>query len=58
MQQAEMEMQVSLMSAMMALCTEKTLKKSHTSKTLSADEKTQFTNCVSKALEAPGHIMS
>ena len=58
MQAVEMEMQASLMQTVMQLCTEKTLKKNHSSNTLSSDEKSQYTNCVLKALEAPGHIMS
>ncbi len=58
MQNAEIEMQASLMQTVMSLCTEKTLKRSHTSNQLSSDEKTQYTNCVLKALEAPGHIMA
>ena len=58
MQSAEIEMQATLMQTMMNLCTEKTIKKSHASAELSADEKAQFTNCVMKAMEAPGHIMA
>ena len=58
MQQAEVEMQASIMQMMMQLCSEKTLKKSHASPQLSADEKQQFTNCLLKAFEAPGHILS
>ena len=58
MQQAEIEMQATMMSTVMQICTEKTLKKSHTSNQLSDEERTQYANCVLKALEAPGHIMS
>ena len=58
MQAAEIEMQASLMATIAQLCSEKTLKKGHSSSTLSADEKTQFTNCVLKALEAPNVIMA
>ena len=58
MQQAELEMQATMMTTIMQLCTDKVLKKSHTSAALSSDERTQYANCVVKALQAPGHIMS
>ena len=58
MQAAQMEMQAQMMQTIMSLCTEKTLNKSHTSGSLSANEKTEFTNCIIKSLEAPQHIMA
>ena len=53
-----MEGNAEMLSSMLQLCREKTLKKSHSSDALSADEKKQFYNCVVKFFEAPNHIMS
>ena len=47
-----------MLSSMMSLCREKTLKKSHNSDSLADDEKKQFANCLMKFFETPNHIMS
>ena len=53
-----MEGNAEMVSNMMRVCREKTLKKSHSSDQLSETEKTQFNNCIMKFFEAPNHIMS
>ena len=53
-----MEGNADMVSNMMRVCREKTLKKSHASDQLSDAEKTQFNNCIMKFFEAPNHIMS
>ena len=53
-----MEGNAEMVSNMMRVCREKTLKKSHNSDQLSDTEKTQFNNCIMKFFEAPNHIMS
>ena len=57
-QRIQMEGNAEMVSNMMRVCREKTLKKSHSSDTLSDSEKTQFNNCIMKFFEAPNHIMS
>jgi hypothetical protein len=52
------EANINLMSRMMSMCREKTLKKNHSSDQLSADEKKQFQNCIMKFFETPNHVMS
>ena len=58
MQRISMEGNAEMISNMMRVCRDKTLKKSHTTEGLSDTEKTQFNNCVMKFFEAPNHIMS
>jgi hypothetical protein len=58
MEKIAMEGNAEMLSGMLTLCREKTLKKSHTSDQLSADEKKQFYNCITKFFETPNHIMS
>lgn len=58
MERVAMEGNAEMLSAMLGMCREKTLKKAHTSDSLSADEKKQFYNCVVKFFETPNHIMS
>ena len=57
-QRIQMEGNAEMVSNMMRVCREKTLKKSHSSEQLSDAEKTQFNNCIMKFFEAPNHIMS
>lgn len=57
-QRIQMEGNADMVSNMMRVCREKTLKKSHSSDQLSDAEKTQFNNCIMKFFEAPNHIMS
>jgi len=57
-QRIQMEGNAEMVSNMMRVCREKTLKKSHSSETLTDGEKTQFNNCIMKFFEAPNHIMS
>ena len=47
-----------MLTSMLTLCREKTLKKTHSSDQLSADEKKQFYNCITKFFETPNHVMS
>ena len=58
MERAAAEANIALMSKMLSICREKTLKKNHSSDQLSADEKKQFQNCVLKFFETPNHVMS
>jgi hypothetical protein len=58
MERAAAEANIQLMSKMLSICREKTLKKTHTTDTLSADEKKQFQNCVLKFFETPNHVMT
>lgn len=58
MERAAAEANIALMSKMLSICREKTLKKTHSSDQLSADEKKQFQNCVLKFFETPNHVMS
>ena len=58
MERAAAEANIALMSKMLSICREKTIKKSHTTDQLSADEKKQFQNCVLKFFETPNHVMS
>lgn len=58
MERAAAEANIALMSKMMSICREKTLKKTHTTDNLSADEKKQFQNCILKFFETPNHVMS
>ena len=58
MDRAAAEANIALMSKMMSICRDKTLKKSHSSDQLSADEKKSFHNCVLKFFETPNHVMS
>jgi len=53
-----MEGNAEMLATMMSICRDKTLKKSHTSADLSADEKKQFGNCIMKFFESPNHILS
>lgn len=57
-QRLAMEAQAELMHAMMTVCREQTLKKSHGSTEISANEKKEFQNCLLKFFETPNHIMS
>ena len=53
-----MEGNAELVQTMMSVCRERTLKKTHTSGELSANEKKEFQNCILKYFETPNHIMS
>ena len=57
-QRIQMEGNADMVSNMMRVCREKTLKKTHSSDQLTDAEKTQFNNCIMKFFEAPNHIMS
>ena len=57
-QRISMEGNAEMVSNMMRVCRDKTLKKNHSSDQLSDAEKTQFNNCIMKFFEAPNHIMS
>ena len=57
-QRIQLEGNAEMVSNMMRVCREKTLKKSHGSDQLSDTEKTQFNNCIMKFFEAPNHVMS
>ena len=57
-QRISMEGNAEMVSNMMRVCREKTLKKNHSSDQLTETEKTQFNNCIMKFFEAPNHIMS
>jgi hypothetical protein len=52
------EANIMMMTRMMSICREKTVKKNHSSDQLSADEKKQFQNCVMKFFETPNHVMA
>jgi len=58
MDRAAAEANITLMSKMLSICRDKTIKKTHSSDTLSADEKKQFSNCLMKFFETPNHVMS
>lgn len=58
MDRAAAEANIALMSGMLKICRQKTLKTQHTSDQLSAEEKRQFQNCVLKFFETPNHVMS
>ena len=58
MDRAAAEANIALMSKMLGVCREKTLKKQHTSDQLSSDEKKSFQNCLLKFFETPNHVMS
>lgn len=58
MDRAAAEANLTMMSKMLSVCREKTLKKNHSSDQLTADEKKQFQNCVLKFFETPNHVMS
>jgi hypothetical protein len=58
MERIAMEGNAEMLSGMLNLCREKTLKKAHSTGDLSADEKKQFYNCIVKFFETPNHIMS
>ena len=57
-QKLAMETNFEMMAAILNTCREKTIKKSHSTETLTSDEKSQFNNCVVKFFEAPNYIMS
>ena len=58
MDRAAAEANIALMSKMLSICREKTIKRVHNSDQLSADERKQFQNCVLKFFETPNHVMS
>lgn len=47
-----------MMTAILSLCRERTIKKSHSSAELSAAEKKDFQNCLLKFFETPNHVAS
>lgn len=51
-----MEAQGDMMQMMMSVCRNKTQKPAHSSDSISADERKQFTNCIMKFMEAPMHL--
>ena len=57
MERIAMEGNADMLAGMLTLCREKTLKKAHAQAELSAEEKKQFYNCVTKFFETPNHIM-
>ena len=50
-------MQLQMIESMMRHCKEKTLKRTHTSKDITASEKTAFENCLMKYNELPMIVM-
>ena len=58
MDRAAAEAKIALMSNMLSICREITIKKQHNSDQLSNDEKKAFQNCVLKFFETPNHVMS
>ena len=50
------EAQGDMMQMMMSVCRNKTQKPAHSSDSISADERKQFTNCIMKFMEAPMHL--
>ena len=58
MERIAMESNAYMVESMLGLCREKTIKKSHGTGELTADEKKQFQNCISKFFEAPQVIMA
>jgi len=58
MERAAAEAQINMMTKMLSICRDKTLKKNHSTDQLSADEKKTFQNCVLKFFETPNHVMS
>ena len=53
-----MEGHAELVHTMMSVCRERTMKRSHTTDSLSATEQKEFQNCIMKYFETPNHIMS
>ena len=53
-----MEGNAELVHTMMSVCRERTMKRSHTSDSLSQTEQKEFQNCIMKYFETPNHIMS
>lgn len=58
MERAAAEAQINMMTKMLSICRDKTLKKNHSTDQLSGDEKKAFQNCVLKFFETPNHVMS
>jgi len=58
MERVAQEGNAEMLSSMLNVCRDKTLKKAHSSAELSAAERTQFTNCIMKFFETPNHVMS
>lgn len=52
-----MEANMNMLTQMLSVCKEKTMKRSHTGKTLSDAEKQAFSNCLSKFSECPNVVM-
>ena len=57
-QRLAMESQTDMMTGILNICRERTIKKSHSSSELSASEKKEFQNCLLKFFETPNHVMS
>ena len=58
MERIAMESNEMMLSGMLQVCREKTMRKSHSSDQLGADEKKQFYNCVIKFFETPNIVMA
>ena len=58
MERIAMESNEMMLSGMLQVCREKTMRKSHSSDQLGADEKKQFYNCVIKFFETPNIVLS
>ena len=52
-EQLMFEMQADMMQMMMSICRNKTQKTTHSTASISDDEKRQFTNCFMKFMETP-----
>ena len=57
-QRLALEQQSDMMTSILSLCRDRTVKKSHTSAELSANEKKEFQNCLMKFFETPNHVAS
>ena len=57
MERMAMEANMNMLTQMLSVCKEKTMKRSHTAKQLSEAEKQAFANCLSKFSECPNVVM-
>lgn len=57
MERMAMEANMNMLTQMLSVCKEKTMKRSHTSKQLSDAEKQAFSNCLSKFADCPNVVM-
>ena len=57
-QRLAVEQQADMMTAILQVCRDRTIKKTHTQDDLSAQEKKDFQNCLLKFFETPNHVAS